>query len=142
MTVAQVEFTLLFDQLDGAERLGGGLQQVGFQLGLGQEQWLGRCDFGVVHRQRTLGIDQRQRPGTADRLAAVLIVLDERLADAVRFLCLLLGHGAGKEILTQVADAPEGLGILLTVVADRRQVGQTDGKSICHGSRARCALAE
>ena len=77
-----------------------------------------------------LGIDQGQGPGSANWLAAVLIVLDERLADAVRFLCLLLGHGAGKEILPQVADAPECLGVVLTVVADRRQIGQADGKSI------------
>ncbi len=43
---------------------------------------------------------------------------------------LLFGHGPGKEILPQVADAPEGLGVVLTVVADRRQIGQADGKSI------------
>ncbi|MCY1453860.1 hypothetical protein D9M71_708810 [compost metagenome] len=82
-----------------------------------------------MHRAGALGGDQRQCTGAADGFAAVLVVLHERLADAVYGLFLLLGHRPGKEILPQVADAPECLGVVLTVVADRRQIGQADGKS-------------
>ncbi|MNG13251.1 hypothetical protein D3C84_969190 [compost metagenome] len=62
----------------------------------------------------------RQDPASAQGLASGLV---ELLGDdAVRLCCfsLLLGQGAGKKILPQVADAAQCLGIVPAIIANGR----------------------
>ena len=105
-----------FFRREGWKRL---VQQVEFEFGNWQEQWLWWLDLGFSHVAGALADDMVQQFGAEGRFNR--FIEGDGLV-AARRRCVftqLIGQGPGKEILPQVTDAAQRLGVTQAVIAVR-----------------------
>ena len=107
----EVLLLLLSDDFLCRERWERFVGQVHFELGNRQEQWLWRADLGFFHIAFALGNDVSQQftaNGGFDRA----VEIDRWKVERSRYdIARLIGQGLGKEILPQVTDAAQCLGV-------------------------------
>ncbi len=135
--IVVIQLLLLVDNL--FRRVGWGrlVQQLGLELCLGQEQRLGRANFGILHVAQALGQDLRQHITTTGRLYFRVLRSIRQGQRAVGLITHLVSHRLGEEVRPQVADATQCLGVLAAEVAVGRNVADRGGLEVAHGTIGR-----
>ncbi|MNJ68286.1 hypothetical protein D3C77_645210 [compost metagenome] len=83
-----------------------------------------------MHVAQALAVDLRQGLAAGNRFAGDGVDLGDRQLTFLRTFTLLLCQRLGKEVLPQVADAAEGLGVVPGKVADGRQITGRELKNV------------
>jgi len=121
---------LLGDYFFFRERRRGRWQQLGFELGNRQEQWLRWHDLGVFHIALTLGEDLRQQVGAFAGFYR-RVCRGRRLGgERVWRFTQLLGQRSGEEVLPHMTHPSQRLGIAQAIVVVGRQYTDGKGKNV------------
>ena len=121
----EILLALLRDDFFLWEWRGGRWQQLGFEFGDGQEQWLRWGDLGVFDVALALGEDLRQQVGTGAGLYRRVRRCRRLGGERVRRFTELFGQRPGEEVLPDMTHPGQRLGIAQAVVVMGRQY--TDG---------------